>query len=100
LWDAAQQPAPRRKAPSPVVLRFAFDKQFIAAKSEGYQITGDAPQQWPLRVEVFNLSDQPTELVLHIAGEAQPGASSWQDQRVSLPERASSTATWEMKTSD
>jgi hypothetical protein len=98
LWDAAQQPAPRREAPSPIVLRFAFDKQYTAAKSEGYQISGDAPQQWPFRVEVFNLSDQPAELVLRIAGEA--GASSWQDQRVSIPGRAASTVTWQMKTSD
>ncbi len=100
LWDAAQQPAPRREAPSPVVLRFAFDKQFTAAKSEGYQISRDAPQQWPFRVEVFNLSDQPAELLLHVAGKAHSEVSNWQDQRVSIPGRASSTATWQMKTSD
>ncbi len=56
-----------RPSLSPIVLRYQFDPALVSAVSEGYRITTDALDRFPLRVRAFNLAPQPQKVTLEVA---------------------------------
>jgi len=59
LLSHAARPAPKPVAASPIVLRYQFDPDYVAAMSEGYRLTAETPGEMPFAFRVFNLSSKP-----------------------------------------
>jgi len=97
LWSIGQQEPPKRTRPSPIVLRYKFDRDLVEAKSEGYRLKGEAAGKMPLVVRVFNLSQKPRELSVELSF-SRTGASvtSAKTQSASVPAEGSVDVTWEV----
>ncbi len=46
---------------SPIVVRYQFDPELVATKSEGYRLLAEMPGKMPFVFRVFNLSSEPQE---------------------------------------
>lgn len=98
LLSAARKPAPQRPAPSPVVLRFQYDKGVLEAKTEGYRVVGETPEKLRLTVRAMNLSDRAREVTLkmtHSFREA-PLFLDGGERRVTVPAGGRADASWDV----
>jgi hypothetical protein len=71
LRDAGR-PAPEvaRRGASPIVLRYQFDPKLVSAISEGYRVTTEALEAFPVRVRSFNLAPETQKLTLEMGFSA------------------------------
>lgn len=67
LWSIGQQDPPRPTRPSPIVLRYQFDRDLVEAKSDGYRLKQETPGKMPLVFRVFNLSPKPRQLRVELS---------------------------------
>jgi len=72
LWTWGQASPPRRRATSPIVLRWQYDPDTFQPVTAGYRLMSENPGKTRLVVRAFNLGDQPANLplVLHLADAA------------------------------
>jgi len=76
---------PRRKPPSPIVLRYQFVADAVEAKPEGYRVKAVSSGKTSLTVRVFNLAEEPRELKLE--ARLEHGGASSPASRAKRPER-------------
>jgi len=97
LWSMGQQEPPRPTRPSPIVLRYQFDRDLVEAKSEGYRLKQESPGEMPLVFRVFNLSPKPRELRVELSF-SRPGArvTGPATQPASVPAEASVDVAWQV----
>jgi hypothetical protein len=67
LTRAAQQTPSLRPPPSPVVLRYQFDRTNVTPSAAGYRVKASRPGRLALTVRVFNLAAQAQQLSLKLA---------------------------------
>ena len=75
---------PRRKPPSPIVLRYQFAADAVEANSAGYRVRAVASGKTSLIVRVFNLAGEPRELKLE--ARLEHGGASSAASRAKRPE--------------
>jgi hypothetical protein len=66
LWEIGQRPPAAHAAPSPIVLRYQFDRNRLKAAPDGYHLAVSPPGKLPLTVRAFNLGPQSLDLELQI----------------------------------
>ncbi len=67
LLAYSSKSAPKPVAASPIVLRYQFDPQFVASKSEGYRLVAGTPGKMPFVFRAFNLSSKPQKRSLALS---------------------------------
>jgi len=96
LWRFSRRKPPRRVAPSPIILRYEFDRTAVDGSSKGYRLKGAAPGELALRVKAFNLSARPRAVTL-AASFSKPGAKllGAGERRATLPAGGSAIVAWQ-----
>ena len=101
LWQVAQKPPPRRPPPSPIVLRYQFDRAAVVAGSRGYRLKGDPQKRTPLTVRAFNLADRPHELTLTAAvSPKQARFVGSAERKLTVAAEGSADVTWRTELAD
>ena len=97
LWSMGQQEPPQPTRPSPIVLRYQFDRDLVEAKSAGYRLEQETPGPLPLVFRVFNLSQEPRELRVELSF-SRPGArvTGPATQSASVPAEGSVDLAWQV----
>jgi hypothetical protein len=95
LWRISRQPAPRPAAPSPIVMRFEFDRGVLAPKTEGFHLVPPAHARLPVRVRVFNLAEQAHEATVKLSLPAKAKLLEGPDAKpLRLPAGGTADADW------
>ena len=96
LWRLGRQRPPQRIAPSPIVLRYEFDRGVVDAGSRGYRLKTKPPEKLPMVVKAFNLSAVPRPLTL-TASFSPPGAKlvTAAERPLKLPPEGSAVVDWQ-----
>lgn len=96
LYAALQEPEPARPAPSPIVLRFQYDRSALAHRTEGYRIKAVPPGAMRLGVRAFNLSGEARRVVLSFALSRESAKVRGAAERaVTIPPQGHVDAAWE-----
>jgi hypothetical protein len=76
LWERGRQPFERLRKPSPVVLRYQFDRQQAEPSARGYRLKAAPVGKLRVPVKAFNVGDEPVKLDLRLDVDGgQPVAS-------------------------
>ena len=67
LYQASLQPPRPAIAPSPLVLRYQYDRTVLTAGSNGYTFTSAPSVELPFVVRAFNLSELPVQATLQLS---------------------------------
>lgn len=92
LLAISQQPAPRRAAPSPLVMQFIPEGVPALHGPDGYLLQASAAGALPIRVRAWNLSSEPlaASLSLELPGKQQRLSAA----AVTIPPRQSAEVNW------
>jgi len=92
---ARKQPAARVE-PSPIVMRYAWNRDQCEAKSDGYWFRKETCDEVPLRLRVFNLAEEPANLTLRLTGVAGQRDQAPEEEPIRVPARGSCDHTWDV----
>lgn len=93
LLAASRKPAPVAAPASPVVLRYVVDPTQESPSMAKYLLSQDTAAHWRVKVNAYNLSDQPEQVTLQIQ-QRTTGAALGSPQRVEIPARGVADANW------
>ncbi len=80
------------KTPSPIVLRYQFDKERVLARPQGYTLKRTDEKPLPIAIRVFNLADQSETISLRFTASNLPVET----KPVSVPGEGFADVVWEL----
>ncbi len=96
LSSCADEPPPKSRTASPIVLRYQFDPELVAPKSEAYRLVAETPGKMPFVFRVFNLSSTPQKRSLALSFSQPAEVLPETTQAATIPAHSSIDVGWDV----